>query len=300
MREDIVLLDGAAGTSLWAKTEDKVAVWRYNIEQPEIVKELMQEYVDAGCEYVLANTFGANRTAMKKIRPSKTNKAQGIRKPDYNPTMIVTEAMKLAHEVLDGKAKIMLSAGPLTGLIEPYGDITEEECREYYQEMLSAGMAVGADLIYLQTFMDLKMMQIAVGVAKQFDVPVFCSMSFEDNGRTLMGNSPKDIVEGLTPLGIDAIGINCSLGPDMALPIVKEFSELTDLPLVYKPNAGKPILDANGQEQTAFDIETFTDDVMKALEYNVKYVGGCCGSDASYMKRLREKIDAKKEELGYK
>ncbi|MDO4976890.1 MAG: homocysteine S-methyltransferase family protein [Eubacteriales bacterium] len=298
MREDIVLLDGASGTSLWEKTEDKVAVWRYNVEQPEIVKELLQEYVDAGCEYIQANTFGANRTAMKKIRPSLTNKAAGIKKPKYDPEMIVTEAMHLAHEVLDGKAKIMLAAGPLTGLLEPYGDITEEECREYYEEHLGAGMKVGADGIFLLTYMDLKMLQIATSVAKQYDVPVFCSMSFEENGRTLMGNSPKDIIDALAPMGVEAIGINCSLGPDMALDIIKEFSENTDIPLFYKPNAGKPILDADGKEQKGFDIETFVDDVMKALDYNVKYVGGCCGSNPAYLKRLREKIDEKKKEMG--
>lgn len=297
MREDIMLLDGACGTNLWAKTDDKVAVWRYNIEQPEIVKELLNEYIEAGSDFVFSNTFGANRTSMKKVRASKTNKAMGIKKPQYTPTQIVTEAMKIVHEMADGKAKIILDIGPLTGLMEPYGDISEEDCREIYEEQIGAGVAGGCDAIFLETFLDLSMLKIATGVAKQYGLPVFCSMSYEENGRTLMGNTPKDVVEGLAPFEVDAIGINCSLGPDMALPIVKQYAEATDIPLIFKPNAGKPVIDENGNETTSVDMDSFVSDVMKALEYNVKYVGGCCGSNPSYIKALREKIDEKKKEM---
>ena len=291
MRRDIMLLDGACGTNLWAKTEDKVAVWRYNVEQPEIVRELLQEYIDAGSDYVFANTFGANRTSMKKVRASKTNKAQGIKKPQYTVPQIVSEAMKIVHEVADGKARIILDVGPLTGLMEPYGDISEEDCREIYREQIGTGVSYGVDAIFLETFLDLDMLKIAAGVAREYDVPLFCSMSFEENGRTLMGNLPKDVVEGLAPYHVDAIGINCSLGPDMALPIVKQYAEATDIPLIFKPNAGKPVLDENGHETTEVGVDAFVEDVMQALEYNVKYIGGCCGSNPDYIKALRQRID---------
>lgn len=294
MRQDICLLDGATGTNLWAKTDDQVAVWRYNVEQPEIVKELLQEYIDAGSDYVLANTFGANRTSMKKVRASKTNKAAGIKKPQYTPEQIVTEALKLAHEVADGKAKIILDVGPLTGLMEPYGDISEEDCRSIYEEQLGAGVRAGADAIFLETFLDLQMLQIATEVACSYGVPVFCSMSYEENGRTLMGNTPADVVKGLEPYKIDAIGINCSFGPDMALPLIKEYAANTDLPLIFKPNAGKPVVDEEGNTTTEVDIDSFIKDVLVALEYNVKYIGGCCGSSPEYIKALRKAIDENK------
>jgi len=281
MYEDVVLMDGGVGTSLWEKVEnekEKVMVWRYNIEKPDIVKKLHKELTDAGSQIILANTFGANH--------------KNMRKTNYNVTRIVTEAMKLAHEAIGDNAKIALAVGPLTGLLEPYGNISGEDAYDSFNEQISAGVAGKPDLIYCQTFMDVTMMQIAAKVARQYDLPFFCSFSFEENGRTLMGNSVKDIVDGMAEFHPDAIGLNCSFGPDLAVPIIKEFSETTDLLLIFKPNAGKPTVDDDGNVQTGFDIETFTDDVMKGLQYGVKYIGGCCGSNAAYIRRLGEKLKA--------
>ena len=109
----LVLLDGAVGTGLWAKTDNKVAVWRYNLEDPRIVQELHQEYLDAGAQIILANTFGANRMA--------------LRGTDYTVEEIVSAGVRLAREALAGRAKTALSIGPLPVLLEPYGDLSEEE-----------------------------------------------------------------------------------------------------------------------------------------------------------------------------
>ena len=140
-RDDIVLLDGAVGTSLWEKTTDKGAVWRYNIENPAIVKELAEDYVDAGAQIILANTFGANRYAV-----SKTN---------YSVQEIVSTGVRLARETIAGRAKVALSAGPLPLLLEPYGDLSEEDAYAAFDEQISAGVAEKPDVIVLQTFMDL-------------------------------------------------------------------------------------------------------------------------------------------------
>ena len=215
MKKGITLMDGAVGTSLWDKAEargiKKDPVWRYNIEHPEIVAELAAEMADAGAEIVLANTFGANGPAVK-------------RSSSYTAPEVVSSAMRIAKDALRGRnVKIALSAGPLSALMEPYGDLTEEEAGEIYYEMLSAGVKEGPDLILLQTFIDLSMLRVAAAEAKKFGLPVFCCLSFERRGKTMMGNSVEDMIEELEPLGIDAIGMNCSLGPDLAIPVIKEF-----------------------------------------------------------------------------
>ena len=200
--------------------------------------------------------------------------------------------MEIAHGALEGKdAKIALSVGPLTGLLKPFGNISEEEAAEIFMEQIEAGVKGKPDVIFLQTFMDLKMMQIAARIARKHDIPLFYSFSFvksaKDKGsRTMMGNSIDDILKGLAEFKPDAVGLNCSLGPEMALPIIEEYSQKTDIPLIFKPNAGKPTLEGGSQ----FDYDTFAEDIAKAACVpGVKYIGGCCGSNAKYIEALRKK-----------
>ena len=274
MRADVTMLDGAVGTSLWEKASEKVAVWRYNVDQPEIVRELAAEYVDAGAQIVLANTFAANAGSMKGT--------------DYDVRDVVSRAVDLAREGIAWRAKLSLSIGPLTELLEPYGELSAEDAYAMYDEQISAGVERGVDLIYMQTFMDLEMMKIALRAASRHDVPVMCSFSFDQKGRTMMGNSVGQICQELSGFPLEAIGLNCSLGPDLALPVMAQFGQHTDLPLIFKPNAGKPI--SGGAGGNEFDVETFVNDSLPALDYNVKYIGGCCGSNPRYIRRLAERV----------
>ena len=281
MERKITLMDGAVGTTLWGIAEahgvKKEPVWKYNVEHPEFVEELTKRYLEAGCEMILANTFGANGPAVKRSSP-------------YTVAEVVSAGVGIAKKVLDGTGvKVVLSLGPLTQLLEPYGDLEEEECAAIYDEMLDAGVGAGADMILIQTFMDLEMMRVATVEAKKYGLPVMCSMTFEKNGKTMFGNSVEDTIDTLSPLGIEAIGLNCSLGPDLALPIIKEFSEKTDLPLLFKPNAGKPILSSDGEAVSPYTAKRFAEEVKPALQY-VSYIGGCCGSDAEYIKEIKKML----------
>lgn len=282
MTGGITLLDGAVGTSLWEKSGDKVPVWHYNIEKPEIVTELHREFIAAGSEIILANTFGANAGAVKRS--------------PYTVEEVVSAGVRLAKDAARGTGvKVALSAGPLSVLLEPYGDLTEEEAASIYEEQIGSGIKEGPDLILLQTFMDAAMMAVAVKVAKRYDVPVFCAMTFEKSGRTMMGQSVQDILDTLVPLGIDAVGLNCSLGPDLAIPIIEEFHQKTDLPLIFKPNAGKPVLAEDGTTSTAYDADTFVNDILPAVK-TASYIGGCCGSNAHYIKRLHDRLASEEAE----
>jgi len=176
-------------------------------------------------------------------------------------------------------------------MMEPYGDLTEEEVEEIYREQIGAGMSEDPDFIVLETFMDLEMLKVAVSVAKSYGVPVLCTMTFEARGRTMMGNRVEDIAEELSDLGVDGVGINCSLGPVDAVPIIREFAEHTDLPLGFKPNAGKPVLAEDGSVISPYSATDFADDVTPVLDL-VTYLGGCCGSDPDYIRELKKTIEA--------
>ncbi|MBQ8969842.1 MAG: homocysteine S-methyltransferase family protein [Lachnospiraceae bacterium] len=282
----VTLLDGAVGTSLWAKSDgDRSPVWQYNITKQDIVKELLGEYIDAGSEMLLSNTFGINRPIAERF--------------SYNVSDVVKNAMELLNEVagsrktlLGEKVQTIFSSGPLSQMLEPYGDLEEDECFEIYDELVKAAVAEKPDYIWFQTFMDLNMMEIAVRAASQYDVPIFCTLSFTEVGKTMFGNSPEDMVETLAPYEkVKAVGLNCSVGPESGVAIIKSFHECTELPLIFKPNAGIPITGSGGKSEIRFDAETFAKDSLPALDYGVKYIGGCCGSDPSYIKVLKEVIE---------
>lgn len=274
-RNDIVLLDGAVGTSLWEKTDDRGPVWRYNIEKPHIVTELANEYANAGARIILANTFGANRLAVRRM--------------DYSVGQIVSAGVRLAREAIGSRAKVALAVGPLPVLMEPYGDLSEEEAYELFDEQISSGIDEKPDVIVLQTFLDADMMRIAARAAAKHDLPIFSMMTFTEVGKSIMGHSVQYFVDALKDLPISAIGVNCSLGPGKAVPIIASFRQYTDLPLIFKPNAGKPILQ-DGGEKVQFDVDTFVEDSLPALKCDVKYIGGCCGSNASYIRALGKRI----------
>lgn len=284
----ITLLDGAVGTSLWAVAGkygiEEVPVWIYNMEHPELVEELTRSYLNAGSEIILTNTFGVNSPMVQRLS-------------NYNVKDIITKAVGITKNVLSGtNAKTCLAVGPLSELIEPYGDMTVEECTEIYDEIIRTGVEAGAECILIQTFIDLEMMKIAADVAKGFEVPVFCSMSFEEIGKTMFGNSVQDVIDALEPKKIDAIGINCSLGPEMAIPIIKEFYDKTDLPLIFKPNAGKPVMNNDGSFSMEVTPKEFVEKIKPALPY-VRYIGGCCGSDPLYIKELKKIVDEERGTL---
>ena len=281
MKKDIILLDGGVGTSLWAKAEahgwKKDPVWKYNIEHPEIVAELAQEYADAGAQIVQANTFGANRPAVQ-------------RSSRYAVSDVVGEGVRIVkNAVKDRNVRVCFTAGPLTQMMEPFGDLEEDEVEEIYTEMITPAVEAGADILFLETFMDLGMLRVAAGAAKQFGLPVVCSLTFEERGKTIMGNSVEDMIRELTPLGVDAVGLNCTLAPDLAIPVIRQFVGKTDLPLYFKPNAGKPVLGADGKTSAELGAKQFADEIMPALDI-VDYIGGCCGTDPAYIRELASRM----------
>ena len=276
MSHSITLLDGAMGTGLWELTSDKQPVWRYNFLAPDLVLKVHEGMIAAGSQMILSNTFGANGPEVKRTA--------------YTVESAVREGLSIAKSAARGNAGVLFDMGPLTGLLEPYGDIEEDECEAIYDEMLRAALHEQPDGVFLETFIDLNMLQVAARCAAKYDLPLFLSMSFEKVGKTMMGNSVRDMAETLSPLRPAAMGLNCSMGPDLCLPVLKSFREYTDLPLIFKPNAGLPEM-VDGKAVSPYTPEMFKRDMTPALSV-ASYVGGCCGTTWEHIRGLKEAVTA--------
>lgn len=252
-----------------------------------MVKGLEKNFMEVGAKIVLTNSFGANRPSVEASS-------------DMDPLEVVAASVRIARAALAEKkaeepgkyddVRIALAFGPLSMMLEPWGELSADDCRAYYREILAAGMAEGPDMIELMTFMDLDMLKIAVEEAVKFGVPVIASMTFTEFGKTIMGNGVGDMAAALEPLGVYGLGINCSLGPDKAVEVLKELRATTTLPVFFKPNAGIPISSSDGSTQNECTPEAFAGAFVPAFEY-ADYVGGCCGTNPVYLSAIKKQLD---------
>ena len=272
MEKKITLMDGATGTRLWALAQaaglERTPVWAYNLTQPELVKRVAEEYIAAGSTLLCSNTFAANGAEVARV-------------PGMAVAEVVAAGVRIAKEAAaeaEADVRVALDIGPLTAMLEPFGDLTAEEAAATFAEMIGAGVAAGADCVFLETFTSLEMLCIALEEARRFPLPVLCSMSFDRSGRTMMGDSVEAICEALEAGGAAAAGLNCSFGPAAAVPVIRDYAAHTALPLILKPNADV------GAEEFAQALES-------ALPL-VTYAGACCGSDPDYIRALAGRIAA--------
>ena len=272
--KEFVLLDGAMGTLIQKSgVEYKSVPETLNILQPELISLFHKKYIDAGADIIYANTFGAN--------------AYKLKESGFSVGEIIGAGVKNAKKATEGTGVLVaLDIGPVGQLLEPAGALTFDDAYEYFKEQIIAGSE--ADIIVFETMTDLYELKAAVLAAKEnSDKPIIATMTFERNGRTFTGVLPACMAVTLEGLGVDAIGVNCSLGPDELEPVVSEISKYTNLPIVIKANAGLP--DPNSNE---YDIlpDKFADCVVSLLKYGVKFIGGCCGTTPEYIENVKEAL----------
>ena len=247
-----------------------------NITSPELIASFHRAYIDAGADVVYTNTFGAN-----------SYKLGGS---GHSVEEIVSAAVGIAKNAAGGAALVALDIGPVGMLCEPAGTMTFEQAYGFFKEQIEAGC--DADLIVFETMTDLLELKAAILAAKEnSDKPIIATMTFERDGRTFTGVSPAAFALTASGLGVDALGVNCSLGPDELEPVVAELTRYTDLPLVVKANAGLP--DPNSNEYNILP-DRFAECVEALLPYGVKIAGGCCGTTPGYISKLREMLADKK------
>ncbi|MCD8211814.1 MAG: homocysteine S-methyltransferase family protein [Oscillospiraceae bacterium] len=250
-----------------------------NFTDPETVKEIHRSYIDAGSRVIYANTFGANDL---KLAGS-----------GYTAEQAVAEGVRLAKESAAGTGTLAaLDVGPLGELLEPLGTLTFEEALQYFKTIMKAGAAAGADLIVIETMTDLYEAKAALLAAREnTDLPAAVTMSVEESGRTFTGCTIPSMARTLEGLGADAVGLNCSVGPDLMAPLLSELAENTTLPVIAKPNAGLPD-PVDGTYHMG--PEEFAAALAPCLDAGVTIFGGCCGTGPEYISALVRALDGKK------
>ena len=272
---NITLLDGAMGTVLQQRGLRPGGVGELlNLTNPALLTSVYREYIDAGSQIIYANTFGANALKLKETGKSVEE--------------IISAAIAVARAAAaPSGAKVALDVGPLGALLEPMGSLTFEEAYALFAEMMTAGARAGADLVVIETMTDLYEAKAAKELT---DLPVFVTMSFEANGRTFTGCTVAAMAHTLEGLGADAIGVNCSLGPDLLTDVLKELCANTRLPVIAKPNAGLP-----DPVTGAYSMgpEEFAAAILPCLDAGVTIFGGCCGTSPDYIRALKAALAGK-------
>ena len=272
----VVFFDGAFGTQLQARGLKLGEVPEsFNLKNPDAVLDIHKEYRKAGADIITTNTFGANRLKLKES--------------GYSVDEIVPAAIKIAKEAAGDTGYVALDVGPIGELIAPMGTLSFEEAYDIFAEQVVLGEKYGADLILVETMTDLAEIRAALlAVKEKTNLPVFCSMSYEETGRTFVGTSVESMAMTLESLA-DAIGINCSLGPKEILPLIKKLAKCTDKPIIVQPNAGLPRVE-NGK--TVFDVtpQEFGKLMTEFYEAGVSVFGGCCGTSPAHIKEVTTRL----------
>ncbi|MBQ2714516.1 MAG: homocysteine S-methyltransferase family protein [Clostridia bacterium] len=272
LKSKILVLDGAMGTRLISRGLDSRLAMQYNVEKPNEIIDIHKSYRLAGSDVIYSNTFGANSFNLKDT--------------GYTVAQIIKSAYKNAKVSTDGF--IAYSCGPLGKLMYPTGELRFEEAYERFLEQAKVVAELGFDLVVIETFTDIAELRSAILAFKEnTDLPIVCSMSFDENGRTFSGNDIESFARIAGGLGVDALGLNCGLGADKTLKNAVELSKHTTLPIFIKPNAGMPVYE-NGKtsyDMSADDFASWVGEIVKTVP-NVQAVGGCCGTDDNYIRLL--------------
>ena len=282
MKENPIFLDGATGSNLQRQGMPAgVCPERWILENREVLINLQRDFVDAGTNIVYAPTFTANR-----IKLAEYGLEAQIRE-------INRELVALSRKAVGDRA---LVAGDLTmtgAQLAPMGNLDFEELIDVYKEQIAFLVEAGVDLLVVETMMSLQETRAALIAAKEVcELPVMATMTFESDGRTLYGTDAVTAAVVLESLGADAVGTNCSAGPDKMLDIIRQMAEVTSVPIIAKPNAGLPSLDRNGDTVYDMDPAVFGESMKMLVEAGASIVGGCCGTTPDHIKALRGAVGA--------
>ena len=279
IKKRTVLLDGGMGTELIKRGFPQGAcpeLW--NVEQPEVIKEIHKSYYDAGSDVVLTNSFGGS-----KIKLSAHGLEKRCWELNYAAAKIATEA-KPKGRFLAG------SMGPTGKFLKPQGEFTENEFEDAFAEQARGLAEGGVDFLLIETQYDLKEALCALrGARKSCRLPVFVTMTFDHKPRgffTMMGNSVAQCLKELEGQEVPAVGSNCNLNSEEMTELVKIMRELTSLPIIAQANAGKPSLTDEGKVAYSQGLEDYLRFIPQIIRNGANLVGGCCGTNPDYIKRM--------------
>jgi len=275
----VIILDGAMGTMLMARgLQAGEAPEKMNMQHPEVVAEIHREYIQAGSNIILTNTFGGNRFRLKR---------HGL---DNQVREINLNAAKLARQVADEFGDMVVVAGdigPTGEMMKPLGVLTFEDAKQAFAEQAVALSSGGVDVIWIETMSDINEVKAAVEGAKSVTtLPIVATMSFESRGRTMMGNTPEQLVELGKQYQLSAVGANCGKGPqELEAAIAKMRAVDPDVTLIAKANAGIPKL-IEGNLVYDGTPEVMAEHAERVSQFGVHFIGACCGSSPEHIQAM--------------
>ena len=268
--EEFLVFDGAMGTMLQrcgAEVDGPAEL--LCLTNPQAVTDIHRAYVEAGSQVVTTNTFGANA---RKLEGAAT------------VAEVFDAAVKCARD--SGAQYVAADIGPLGELLFPMGDLSFSEAYDLFAEQARAAEAASADLVIIETMADLlEIVAAVVAVKDTCALPVFATMTFTASGRTYMGASPRCAALALSALGVDALGVNCSVGPADLQPVVQEMIEVASCPVIVQANAGLPEV-VNGVTTYTLPPADYAAAVLPMVQAGATVVGGCCGTDPDYIRAV--------------
>jgi len=281
LKSKIIVADGAMGTMLYSKG---IFINRcfdeLNLSAPQLVKEIHQEYVKAGSEFIETNTFGANR-----IRLASFGFAEKLK-------VINHSGVRLAREAAGTQAFVAGALGPLGAKIEPLGPISYEETRAIFREQADALIDAGVDLLVLETFYELHELREAIFACREAageEMVIIAQLTVEDDGSLRDGTNIATYTKSLEQWPVDVIGINCSAGPKVALDTVERMIALTSKPLSAMPNAGLPAT-VEGRNIYLCSPEYMAQYARRFLQAGVRVIGGCCGTTPEHIRQIFSEV----------
>lgn len=282
LNQKILVLDGATGTNLQkAGMPTGVCPEKWVLEHPDVLVNLQMDYINAGSNIIYASTFSGNRIKLEEY---------GLEKEldEVNKKLV-----SLSKEAVAKTGYRAYIAGDLTMTgrqLYPIGTMQLEELIDVYKEQIKSLVEAGVDLLVIETMMSLAEARAALIAAKEIcDLPVIVSMTYNEDGRTLYGTDPATAVVVLQSLGADAIGVNCSTGPEEMVPLVESMARYSNIPILAKPNAGMPEL-VDGETVYAMTPEEFAESGRKLVAAGASLVGGCCGTTKEHITALAQTV----------
>ena len=282
LQERVLILDGAMGTMLQERgLKPGQSPEELNLTMPDVVASVHRDYINAGADIIITNTFGGTRFKLSHY---------GL---EERLNEINARAVEIARREAGNKAYVGASIGPTGQFVEPLGEVSFDEMKDAFRQQASALVAAGADLISLETFLDIKECRAAVIAIREVSstIPIIAMLTFDDNGRSVLGTPPESAAITLAAAGADIVGSNCGLGVDGIYEILCRMRTVTGLPMISQANAGLPqlvgdrtIFPGTPEEMTAYH--------QRMADLGVRVIGGCCGTTPAHIRAMKQALNS--------
>ena len=278
LTENLLFLDGATGSNLMAQGMPRgICTERWVIEHRDVIQKLQESYIEAGSLIIYAPTFGGNRLSLKQH--GLENKIQEI-----NSTLV-----SYSREIAENKAFV---AGDITTsgqFVTADGEYTYEDAFEMYKEQITILKNAGVDLIAAETMINIEETLAAVDAANSVcDLPVMCTVTVEADGSIFSGGNAVEAAVAFESAGAAAVGINCSVGPDQLVSVIRNIREAVSIPVIAKPNAGMPVIDDQGNAVYSMNPADFAKHMQVLVKNGAGIIGGCCGTTPDFIREMKK------------